>query len=358
MYVESLALRNFRNYEALDIIFSDKINILYGDNAQGKTNILESIYLSATTRSHKRAKEKDIIRFGEEESHIRLNIKKRDVGHRIDVHLKKIGNKGIAIDGIPIKKSTELFGLINIIIFSPEDLSVVKSSPGERRRFMDMEICQLSRIYYSNLSKYNKILDQRNNTLKQIAYRNGVEDVLDVWDDQLVDVGSSIIKERQNFINMLNEVIKEIHKNLTSEGEEIELKYEPNVESDNFDDVLKEKRNIDIKNTTTMSGPHRDDFGIFINNVDVRKYGSQGQQRTAALSLKLAEIELVKKIINDNPILLLDDVMSELDSRRREALLNSIKDIQTIITCTGYDDFIKQRINVDKIYKISNGKIV
>ena len=358
MYVETLALRNFRNYEALDIIFSDKINILYGDNAQGKTNILESIYLSATTRSHKRAKEKDIIRFGEEESHIRLNIKKRDVGHRIDVHLKKIGNKGIAIDGIPIKKSTELFGLINIIIFSPEDLSVVKSSPGERRRFMDMEICQLSRIYYSNLSKYNKILDQRNNTLKQIAYRNGVEDVLDVWDDQLVDVGSSIIKERQNFINMLNEVIKEIHKNLTSEGEEIELKYEPNVESENFGEVLKEKRNIDIKNTTTMSGPHRDDFGIFINNVDVRKYGSQGQQRTAALSLKLAEIELVKKIINDNPILLLDDVMSELDSKRREALLNSIKDIQTIITCTGYDDFIKQRINVDKIYKISNGKIV
>ena len=358
MYVESLALRNFRNYEALDIIFSDKINILYGDNAQGKTNILESIYLSATTRSHKRAKEKDIIRFGEEESHIRLNIKKRDVGHRIDVHLKKIGNKGIAIDGIPIKKSTELFGLINIIIFSPEDLSVVKSSPGERRRFMDMEICQLSRIYYSNLSKYNKILDQRNNTLKQIAYRNGVEDVLDVWDDQLVDVGSSIIKERQNFINMLNEVIKEIHKNLTNDGEEIELRYEPNVEAENFDGVLKEKRNIDIKNTTTMSGPHRDDFGIFINNVDVRKYGSQGQQRTAALSLKLAEIELVKKIINDNPILLLDDVMSELDSRRREALLNSIKDIQTIITCTGYDDFIKQRINVDKIYKISNGKIV
>ena len=358
MYVETLALRNFRNYEALDIIFSDKINILYGDNAQGKTNILESIYLSATTRSHKRAKEKDIIRFGEEESHIRLNIKKRDVGHRIDVHLKKIGNKGIAIDGIPIKKSTELFGLINIIIFSPEDLSVVKSSPGERRRFMDMEICQLSRIYYSNLSKYNKILDQRNNTLKQIAYRNGVEDVLDVWDDQLVDVGSSIIKERQNFINMLNDVIKEIHKNLTSEGEEIELKYEPNVESENFGEVLKEKRKKKKKNTTTMSGPHRDDFGIFINNVDVRKYGSQGQQRTAALSLKLAEIELVKKIINDNPILLLDDVMSELDSKRREALLNSIKDIQTIITCTGYDDFIKQRINVDKIYKISNGKIV
>jgi DNA replication and repair protein RecF len=183
-------------------------------------------------------------------------------------------------------------------------------------------------------------------------------DTLDVWDMQLAEAGKSLIKERNNFINMMNDIIKDIHKSLTSEGENIELRYEPNVDIDSFEDVLVNKRDIDIKNTTTMSGPHRDDFGIFINNVDVRKYGSQGQQRTAALSLKLAEIELVKKIINDNPILLLDDVMSELDSKRREALLNSIKDIQTIITCTGYDDFIKQRINVDKIYKISNGKIV
>ena len=358
MFVESLALMNFRNYESLDIQFSDKINILYGDNAQGKTNILEAIYMSATTRSHKKSKDKDIIRFGEEDSHIRVNIKKRDVGHRIDMHLRKAGNKGVAIDGIPIKKSTELFGLINIIIFSPEDLAVVKNGPGERRRFMDMEICQLSRIYYSNLSTYNKVLDQRNSTLKQIAYKSGMEDMLDVWDDQLAEVGSAIIKERANFISMLNDIIKDIHKGLTSESEEIELRYEPNVDIDEFKTSLYEKRNIDIKNATTMTGPHRDDFGIFINDSDVRVYGSQGQQRTAALALKLAEIELVKKIINDDPILLLDDVMSELDTRRRDALLNSIKDIQTIITCTGYYDFIRQRINVDKIYKISQGKIV
>ena len=385
MYIESLALKNFRNYESLDINFSDKINILYGDNAQGKTNILEAIYMSATTRSHKKSKDKDIVRFGENDSHIRVNVKKRDVGHRIDMHLRKNGPKGVAIDSIPIRRSTELFGLINIIMFSPEDLSVVKDGPGERRRFMDMEICQLSRIYYSNLSKYNKILDQRNNTLKQISFskggnsrkssiingikngigsgigsgiNSGIEDTLDIWDEQLAETGSEIIKERKNFIGMINEIIKEIHSNITSANEKIEIKYEPNVSEEDFLKVLKEKRNIDIKNVTTMTGPHRDDFGIFINDNDVRVYGSQGQQRTAALSLKLAEIELVKKVINDNPILLLDDVMSELDSKRRDCLLSGISDIQTIITCTGYDDFIRQRINVDKIYKISNGKIV
>ena len=358
MYIESLALKNFRNYKELDINFSKNINILYGDNAQGKTNILEAIYIAATTKSHRNSKDKDIISFGQEDSHIRLLLKKRDVGHRIDMHLRKNQTKGVAIDSIPIKRSTELFGLINIIMFSPEDLSVVKNGPGERRRFMDMEICQLSRIYYSNLLKYNKVLDQRNNLLKQIYFNPAVKDTLDVWDDQLVEAGISIINERKNFIEMINNIIKDIHKGITSEKEKIEIKYEPNTDADTFHEVLKNKRQMDIKNSVTMTGPHRDDFGIFINDNDVRVYGSQGQQRTAALSLKLAEIELVKKIINDNPILLLDDVMSELDSKRRDALLEQIKDIQTIITCTGYDDFIRQRVEVDKIYKISEGRLV
>ncbi len=358
MYIESLALKNFRNYKELDINFSKNINILYGDNAQGKTNILEAIYIAATTKSHRNSKDKDIISFGQEDSHIRLLLKKRDVGHRIDMHLRKNQTKGVAIDSIPIRRSTELFGLINIIMFSPEDLSVVKNGPGERRRFMDMEICQLSRIYYSNLLKYNKVLDQRNNLLKQIYFNPAVKDTLDVWDDQLVEAGVSIINERKNFIEMINDIIKDIHKGITSEKEKIEIKYEPNTDADAFHEVLKNKRQMDIKNSVTMTGPHRDDFGIFINDNDVRVYGSQGQQRTAALSLKLAEIELVKKIINDNPILLLDDVMSELDSKRRDALLEQIKDIQTIITCTGYDDFIRQRVEVDKIYKISEGRLV
>ena len=358
MYVESLALNNFRNYQNLDINFSDHINILYGDNAQGKTNILEAIYLAATTKSHRGSKDKDIISFGQEESHIRLTLNKRDVGHRIDMHLRKNKSKGVAIDSIPIRRSTELFGLINIIMFSPEDLSVVKNGPGERRRFMDMEICQISRIYYSNLLKFNKILDQRNSLLKQIYFDKSAEDTLDIWDDQLVETGSTIITERRNFIKMINDIIKDIHKKITSDKEDIEIKYEPNVEEENFLKVLKNRRQLDMKNTITMTGPQRDDFGIYVNGNDVRVYGSQGQQRTAALSLKLAEIELVKKIINDNPILLLDDVMSELDSKRRDSLLEGIGDIQTIITCTGYDDFIRQRVEVDKIYKISNGRII
>jgi len=358
MYVESIALKNFRNYKELDINFSKNINILYGDNAQGKTNILEAIYIAATTKSHRNSKDKDIIEFGHDESHIRLILNKLDVSHRIDMHLRKNQSKGVAIDSIPIRRSTELFGLINIIMFSPEDLSVVKNGPGERRRFMDMEICQLSRIYYSNLLKYNKILDQRNNLLKQIYFNPSIEDTLDIWDDQLVETGISIINERKNFIEMINNIIKDIHKGITSDKEKIEIKYESNVEADSFKAVITNKRQMDIKNSVTMTGPHRDDFGVYINDNDVRVYGSQGQQRTAALSLKLAEIELVKKIINDNPILLLDDVMSELDSKRRDALLEQLKDIQTIITCTGYDDFIRQRVEVDKIYKISEGRIV
>ena len=204
MYVESLALKNFRNYETLDINFSDSINILYGDHAKGKTNILEARFIAATTKSHRNSKDKDIIAIGKEDSHIRLNLKKRDVGHRIDMHIRRAGTKGVAVDGIPIRKSTDLFGMINIIMFSPEDLAVVKDGPGERRRFMDMEICQLSRIYYGNLVRYNKILDQRNNLLRQMYFKPELEDTLGAWDKQLVDTGSQIIKERRNFISLIN----------------------------------------------------------------------------------------------------------------------------------------------------------
>ncbi len=355
MYVDSLALKNYRNYEELDISFSEGINILYGNNAQGKTNILEALFIAATTKSHRGSKDKDIIKFENEEAHIRVNMKKRDVGHRVDMHLRKNGSKGVAIDGISIKKSTELFGMINMIFFSPEDLSIVKNGPGERRRFIDMEICQLSRIYYNNLQNYNKVLEQRNNLIRQIYYNPSLKETLDIWDDQLVNYGTAVIRERNNFISMLNDIIKDIHNKLTSGKEKIDLKYEPNVEIEDFSNVLLQKREADIKNGSTLSGPQRDDFGIIINDKDVRLFGSQGQQRTAALSLKLAEIELVKKIINDTPVLLLDDVMSELDSTRRNALLETIKGIQTVITCTGYDDFIRERISIDKIYRIENG---
>lgn len=358
MYVTSLSLKNYRNYEFLDIDFSKNINILYGDNAQGKTNVLEAIYVASTTKSHRMAKDKELIRFDNDEAHIRLNVKKHDINHKIDMHLRKGKSKIVSIDGISIRRSSELFGLINIIFFSPEDLSIIKNGPSERRRFMDMEICQLSRIYYSDLSEYNKVLAQRNILLKDINNNPALMNTLDIWDMQLIKFGSRIIRERRNFIDMLNEIIRDIHRDITGNREDIILSYELSTDEERFERDLAEKRNIDLRNGITNVGPHRDDIALYINDIDVRTYGSQGQQRTAALSLKLAEIELVKKITQDDPVLLLDDVMSELDSRRRDALLDEIKNIQTIITCTGYDDFIKERITMDKIYRVEKGTVV
>lgn len=357
MFIDNLALNHFRNYESAEISFSHGINILYGDNAQGKTNILEAIYMLATTRSHRGSKDREIIKFGEDESHIRADIRKHDISHRIDMHLRKSKSKGAAIDMIPIRRSNELFGMVNIVLFSPEDMTIIKDSPAERRRFMDMELCQLNKIYYSDLSNYNKVLNQRNNLLKQISFDKSQTDMLSVWDSQLADYGIKIIKYRNNFIEMLNEIIPDIHSRLTSGKEKLKLVYEKNVDETSFIDVLAIKQDIDIRYQSTQTGPHRDDITFMVDDMDVKKFGSQGQQRTVALSLKLAEIELVKKIIKDNPILLLDDVMSELDSGRRDALLSSISDIQTIITCTGYDDFIKERLSIDKIYKVVSGTL-
>lgn len=357
MIVQSVNLENYRNYETLSIDFDNGTNILYGDNAQGKTNILEALYLCSTTKSHRGNKDREMIRFNCDEAHIKLIINKNDVPHRIDIHLKKSKSKGIAIDGIPIKKASELFGMMNVIFFSPEDLSIIKNGPSERRRFMDMELCQLDKLYVQNLLNYNKIVNQRNKLLKDLSFNfdKNLYDTLEIWDMQLADYGNKIIKRRESFITQINEIIHEIHYNLSGGREEIFIKYEPNVTADSIFDELMKNREKDIKMKTTNVGAHRDDMGFYIGNMDIRKYGSQGQQRTAALSLKLSEIELVKDIIKDTPILLLDDVMSELDSKRQNQLLESLDGIQTIVTCTGLDEFIEHRVNVNKIYKIISG---
>mgnify|MGYP002528693369 CR=1 FL=1 len=353
MIVTKIELSNFRNYDSLSLELDDKTNILYGKNAQGKTNVLEAIYLCSTTKSHRSSKDAELIKFENNEGHIKLFINKKGREYRIDIHLRKNKSKGIAINGIPIKKASELFGIFNVIFFSPEDLSIIKNGPAERRRFMDLELCQINRLYYQNLSSYNKILNQRNNLLKQIYYNKSLIDTLDVWNMQLVDYGSRIIKERRNFIEMMNDIIGEIHNRLTGGREKLEIVYEYN--EDKFEEVLQEKLETDMRYSSTQAGPHRDDISFLINGIDARKYGSQGQQRTVALSLKMAEIKLVKKIINDNPILLLDDVMSELDTDRRNALIDEIKDIQTIITCTGYDEFIKEQVIINNVYSVVDG---
>lgn len=357
--IDSLDLKNYRNYDILDIAFDKHVNIIYGDNAQGKTNILEAIYMCATSRSHRGSKDKEMIRFGESEAHIKANVVKNDINYRIDMHIKGNKAKGIAINGIPIKKAVDLFGIIKIVLFSPEDLDIIKDGPSERRRFMDMELSQLDKIYLSNLVNYNKVLVQRNKLLKELSFNMSEEllSTLDIWDMQLVNYGKSIIAGRIKFVEELNSIISDIHSRLTGGRESLTVEYEPYTTTDNFGDMVYASRDKDIKYKSTSAGPHKDDLVFYINGQDVRRYGSQGQQRTTALSLKLSEIELVKKLTGENPILLLDDVLSELDSNRQNYLLNSIGDIQTIITCTGLDEFINNRININKVFKVTNGKV-
>ena len=357
MIIKSIKLENFRNYENLELSFEKGTNILYGDNAQGKTNVLEAVYLSATTKSHKGSKDKEIISFGQDEAHIRTNLDKDGMEYRVDMHLKKSKSKGIAVNGQHLKKAAQLLGLLNVVFFSPEDLSIIKNGPSERRRFVDMELCQIDKYYLYNLNQYNKIVNQRNKLLKDFYHNTDIYETLHVWDMQLVTYGKQIIERRKEFVDQLNEIIYGIHKNLSGGREELVIVYEPDTEAENFEYELQKFREKDIKYKMTSVGPHRDDFSFVVNGVDIRKYGSQGQQRTAALSLKLSEIELVKKVTGDNPVLLLDDVLSELDSNRQNYLLNNIGNIQTIITCTGLDEFINNRFSIDKIFKVTNGRI-
>lgn len=341
----------------LSLDFDPNTNIFYGDNAQGKTNILEAVYVSGTTRSHRSSKDRELIYFSEEEAHICTFLEKNGMVHKIDMHLRKNKTKGIAIDGIPIRKASELFGIIHFVFFSPEDLRIIKNGPSERRRFMDAELCQLDKVYLYNLSNYNKIVLQRNKILKELYFRPDYKEVLEILNLQLVQYGVELIKRRRKFVEELNEIIQKIHNQLSGGQEEIVLEYEADADEKDFEDLLRRNMDRDMRLKTTSTGPHRDDISFLVNGIDIRKFGSQGQQRTAALSLKLSEIELVKRIVHDTPVLLLDDVLSELDSSRQNYLLNSIQNIQTLITCTGLDEFINHRFSINKIYRVTDGKV-
>ena len=355
--IKQLKLKNYRNYDLLELDFDPSTNILYGDNAQGKTNILESIYMCGTTKSHRGTKDRDMIRFGQEEAHIEAVIDKKGVPFEIDIHLKNNSPKGVAINKMPIRRAIELFGIVNIVFFSPEDLNIIKNGPSERRKFIDLELSQLDKVYLSDLSNYNRIVNQRNKLLKDVYDRKDLMETLDIWDLQLVNYGKKIIDRRNQFIVELNEIVGKVHEQLTGGKEHLQIYYEPSVSSMDFETNLIKNREKDIKMKSTSVGPHRDDICFMADGLDIRKFGSQGQQRTAALSLKLSEIEIVKKVINDTPILLLDDVLSELDKHRQNYLLDSISDIQTLITCTGLDDFVNNRFHINKIMHVENGRV-
>ena len=359
MVIKSLKLKNYRNYDLEQLNFDPDTNILYGDNAQGKTNILEALYLSGTTKSHRGTKDRDLIRFGYDESHIETVVEKNGVNFQIDMHLKKNSPKGIAIDKIPIRKASELFGIVYFVFFSPEDLNIIKEGPAGRRRFIDLELSQLDKIYLNNLSNYNRIINQRNSLLKDIYGQKNLLETLDIWDMQLAAYGTKILDRRKKFIEQVNKIISDIHYKLTGNKEHISIFYEESNGNMTLEQCLKKYRERDLRMKSTTVGPHRDDICFTTDKgIDVRRFGSQGQQRTAALALKMSEIELVKQVTGDTPVLLLDDVLSELDKHRQNYLLDSIHDIQAIITCTGLDEFVSHRFSINKIFHIKNGHAV
>ena len=357
MYIASVQLENFRYYKTLELELDKVTMIFYRDNAQEKTNILESVYVCGTTKSDKSSKDKEIRRFGEEESHIRMMVRKDGLSYKLDMHRRKNKCMGAALNGSSIKKARELLGIMNLVFFSPEDLNIIKNGPGERRRFMDMELCQLDQIYLTDLSGYNHIVNQRNKLLKDLFVKPSLKGTLDIWDIQMADYGKKVIEKRQRFVEELNEVIRDIHRNLTGGEELLEVIYEPSASAEDFESTLFRNRERDMRMKMTSAGPHRDDLCFLVNGIDIRRFGSQGQQRTAALSLKLSEIYLVKKKISDTPVLLLDDVLSELDSSRQTYLLDSIHDIQTLITCTGLDDFISHQFHINRVFRVMKGEV-
>ena len=356
MFIKSLRLADFRSYEALELQFSEGTNILYGDNAQGKTNILEALYMVATTKSHRGVRDRDMIRFGCEEGHIRTVIIRNGIDYQVDMHLRSGRSKGIAINGQRIRKASELMGLLHIVFFSPEDLTIVKNGPAYRRHFIDMELCQLDAEYLFNLNQYNRIVEQRNKLLHDMAYEPSLALTLDVWDGKLLEFGRKIIRRRQEFMDSLNGMIGEIHLGLTGGKEHLHVVYEPNVTVENYEAELRRSLDRDriLKSTTT--GPHKDDFSFICDEIDIRRFGSQGQQRTCALSLKLSELRLVEQLIGEKPVLMLDDVLSELDSGRQNYLLRALGGIQTFITCTGLDEFVNNRFSIDTLYRVSEGR--
>jgi DNA replication and repair protein RecF len=367
LYLKELTLINFRNYEKLNISFNSNLILLIGKNAQGKTNILESISMSSTGRSYRTPRDKELIKWGKGQSYVKNTVIKRSGTSVIELYLNLQEKKRIKINGVQIKRMGELMGHLNSVVFSPEDLRIIKDGPAERRRFMDMEISQIKPRYFYNLQQYNKILLQRNNLLKEINIRPNLKKTLPVWDEQLSHTGAYIINERYKFVRMLMESANHIHRDISFGAENLEFFYKSSIKykdqgvdhiKDNFFEQLQKNRDFDIMRGTTSSGCHRDDLAFVINDVDIRTFGSQGQQRSSVLSLKLSEIEIMHRETGEYPILLLDDVMSELDEYRQEMLLDIIGDVQTIITSTSLKGIPKANLDNGQVFTIQNGGVI
>ena len=353
MWIKDIKIKNFRNYINEEISFNKNINVFYGENAQGKTNIIESIFLCGIGKSFRAKSDNEMINFNYENAIIEIEFQKKDRDGKIKIELGQ--KKNIYLNGIKLKKISELLGNINLVIFTPEDINILKGSPQERRKFLDIMISQLRPNYLNCLTLYLKTLEQRNNYLKQIKESKKDENLLEIWDEKLAEYGELIYKYREEFIEKIKNKIENIHNLITENKEKIKIEYISNCKNkEEFLKLLKERRKLDIIKGFTTKGIHRDDFKIYINEKEIDIYGSQGQNRTAMLSLKLSELEVIKDEIGEEPILLLDDFMSELDSKRRKNFIENINNTQIIITCT-------EKLTLENLdsfsYNVKSGKI-
>jgi DNA replication and repair protein RecF len=359
MYIKNIVLVNYRNYVSLKMELGKNVNVFIGDNAQGKTNILEAIHYGAFAKSHRTSKDRELINWKEDTAYISLLVGKNRLDKKIDINILRDGKKAIKVNNIKVKKIGELFGTFNVVMFSPEDLKIIKEAPSLRRRLLDMELSQVNSRYYFNLVQYNKILNERNILLKSKKFN---ADVLEVYDIQLIEYADYIISKRLEYIDKINFYGSEIHTEITSGKEKIEFKYNSTVKLEDFkSNYLKKLRdNVlrDRERGLTSVGPHRDDFSVFINDIDTKIFGSQGQQRTAILTMKFSSLKIIREITGEYPVLLLDDVLSELDVNRKRYILSTISNIQTVITCTGIDDLRDYLDNKAKIFNVSNGQIL
>jgi DNA replication and repair protein RecF len=368
LFLTKLSLRNYRNYEEIEIETKERVNLFVGPNAQGKTNLLEAIYVAAITKSHRTSKDKELIRWGESASILHAEVQKKYGLYKLDLSITQQGKKA-KINGLEQRKLSDFIGTMNVVMFAPEDLEIVKGAPGIRRRFLDMELGQVQPGYVHELQQYYKILVQRNNYLKQPHANSADPALMDIWNEQLARYGVKIMRKRQNFITKLQQWAEQVHAGITNRQEQLRILYQPSFKADSLDDEavlfeqfmikLSQLREQEIKRGMTLIGPHRDDMTLLINDKEAQTYGSQGQQRTTALSLKLAEIELIREETGEYPILLLDDVLSELDRNRQTQLIETFQGrIQIFITTTGIETIDMNKLENADIFQVHQGRIL
>ena len=364
MKLKKLKLKNFRNYKELEVDLYEGINIFFGENAQGKTNILESIYLFSSSRSHRGAKDRELINFDSSEGEAGIEFYSQKREQTASFKLYKNKNKELTVNGIDRSRQKALFGVFSTVIFSPEDLNLIKGSPEERRRFTDTDISQIKPEYYRILKDYKRVLNQKNNHLKEI---NINEELLDVYDEKLSSLAAKITLHRLRFIIRLSELATKALYYISDNRENIEIRYKPGIDreipssakeiEEIYKNEFKKVRQEELLKRVTLIGPQRDDLEFYLNGKDASVFASQGQQRSVILSLKLAEFEFMKEILGEEPVLLLDDILSELDIKRQNKLLNFIRDNQTVITCTDKDLYKKIKYPY-KSYLVKEGRIL